>query len=183
MILQCEAHWPVWSRFADSYQPLCFDRSSMAKQYCSHAVNVFCDGSPSRMRRVRRISLGMTTLPRSSILRTIPVAFISPLLLVALISTWPIVCQKSGFIPERIDTLSEQRDTRFCGAWSCTWLRYPPWLPRGSLRRLPCHAHGYAPQNSCGPVREKKWVLTRPQGAGLLVQAKPENDVSSYFGP
>ena len=30
----------------------------------------------SRMRRVRRISFGITTLPRSSILRTIPVAFI-----------------------------------------------------------------------------------------------------------
>ena len=38
-------------------------------------------GSPSRMRMVRRISLGMTTRPRSSILRTMPVAFIyiSPL--------------------------------------------------------------------------------------------------------
>ncbi len=41
-----------------------------------HASNVVCDGSPSRMRRVRRISLGMTTLPRSSILLTMPVAFI-----------------------------------------------------------------------------------------------------------
>ncbi len=33
------------------------------------------DGSPSRIRIVRRISLGMTTLPRSSIRLTIPVAF------------------------------------------------------------------------------------------------------------
>src|SRR5699024_10883405 len=32
-------------------------------------------GSPSRIRSVRRISLGTTTLPRSSILLTIPVAF------------------------------------------------------------------------------------------------------------
>ena len=33
-------------------------------------------GIPSRIFSVRRISLGMTTRPRSSILRTIPVAFI-----------------------------------------------------------------------------------------------------------
>ena len=34
-------------------------------------------GSPSRMRIVRRISFGITTLPKSSILLTISVAFIS----------------------------------------------------------------------------------------------------------
>ena len=39
-------------------------------------VNVIRDGSPSRIRMVRRISFGMTTLPRSSMRRTIPVAFI-----------------------------------------------------------------------------------------------------------
>lgn len=38
----------------------------IAQQNLSIGVNVVCDGSPSRMRRVRRISLGMTTLPRSS---------------------------------------------------------------------------------------------------------------------
>ena len=38
-------------------------------------VNDVSVGSPSRIRIVRRISLGITTLPRSSILRTIPVAF------------------------------------------------------------------------------------------------------------
>ncbi len=45
-------------------------------------VNVVRSGSPSRIRMVRRISFGMTTRPRSSILLTIPVAFIykSPLL-------------------------------------------------------------------------------------------------------
>lgn len=58
-----------------------FDRSNIAKQNLSHRVNVICDGSPSRIRRVRRISFGMTILPRSSTLRTIPVAFmiLSPL--------------------------------------------------------------------------------------------------------
>ena len=41
-------------------------RSSIAKQNLSHRANVICDGSPSRIRRVRRISLGITTRPRSS---------------------------------------------------------------------------------------------------------------------
>lgn len=45
------------------------------KQYPSHHVSVICDGSPSRIRMVRRISFGMTTRPRSSIRLTIPVAF------------------------------------------------------------------------------------------------------------
>lgn len=40
------------------------------------SANVIYDGSPSRIRIVRRISLGITILPKSSILRTIPVAFI-----------------------------------------------------------------------------------------------------------
>ena len=46
------------------------------KKRC-HGANVICDGSPSRIRMVRRISLGMTTRPKSSMRRTIPVAFIS----------------------------------------------------------------------------------------------------------
>ena len=56
--------------------PHLLDRSSMAKQNLSHRANVICDGSPSRIRMVRRISLGITTRPRSSMRRTIPVAFI-----------------------------------------------------------------------------------------------------------
>lgn len=58
-------------------------KSPIAKQNLSHHANVICNGSPSRIRIVRRISLGITTLPRSSILLTIPVAFIilTPLLL------------------------------------------------------------------------------------------------------
>ena len=46
--------------------PHLFDRSSIAKQNLSHRANVICDGSPSRIRRVRRISFGMTIRPRSS---------------------------------------------------------------------------------------------------------------------
>ena len=38
---------------------------------------IYAEGSPSRIRMVRRISFGMTTRPRSSIFLTIPVAFIS----------------------------------------------------------------------------------------------------------
>ena len=58
-------------------RPHHFDRSSMAKQNFSHGGNVVCNGSPSRILSVRRISLGITTRPRSSMRRTIPVAFIN----------------------------------------------------------------------------------------------------------
>ena len=59
------------------FQPILLAKSNIAKQYFCHFFNVICDGSPSRIRRVRLISFGMTTRPRSSILLTIPVAFIS----------------------------------------------------------------------------------------------------------
>ena len=66
-----------------NYQPCRLAKSNILKQYFSHCVNDVSDGSPSRMRRVRRISLGMTIRPRSSTRLTIPVAFISfPLLAV-----------------------------------------------------------------------------------------------------
>ena len=58
-------------------QPILLAKSNSEKQNFCQFFNVVSDGSPSRIRRVRRISLGMTTLPRSSILLTIPVAFIS----------------------------------------------------------------------------------------------------------
>ena len=60
-----------------SFHPLRLDRSNIAKQKLCHGSNVICDGSPSRIRRVRRISFGITILPRSSTRRTIPVAFIN----------------------------------------------------------------------------------------------------------
>ena len=54
-------------------------------------------GSPRRMRWVRRISLGITTLPSSSMRRTIPVAFIySVLLLVSFVCS---ICQRRQIIP------------------------------------------------------------------------------------
>ena len=47
----------------------------------SNGVNVVCEGSPSRLGQVRRVCLGITIRPRSSIRRTIPVAFIYTFLL------------------------------------------------------------------------------------------------------
>lgn len=49
-----------------NYHPPRFARSSIPAQNCSHGDNDISDGSPSRMRIVLRISLGMTTRPRSS---------------------------------------------------------------------------------------------------------------------
>ena len=48
----------------------------IAQQNLSKGVNVVSRGSPSLIRIVLRISLGITTRPKSTILRTIPVAFI-----------------------------------------------------------------------------------------------------------
>ena len=70
----------------------------MAHKYRPVCVNVFSSGSPSRMRRVRRISFGMTILPRSSTRRTIPVAFIVFLSLCCISSG--IVCRKWGIMRE-----------------------------------------------------------------------------------
>lgn len=58
------------------FHPCLLAKSPIAKQNCSHRANVINNGSPSRIRMVRRISLGMTTRPKSSMRRTIPVAFI-----------------------------------------------------------------------------------------------------------
>ena len=51
-------------------------KSTMPRMKKSKDVNVVYEGSPSRMRSVLLNSLGMTILPGSSILRTIPVGFI-----------------------------------------------------------------------------------------------------------
>ena len=51
-------------------------KSQIAIQNLSKSVNVVCEGSPSLILIVRRISFGITTRPKSSILLTIPVAFI-----------------------------------------------------------------------------------------------------------
>ena len=58
------------------FSPILLDKSIRAYKNRATGVNVVSVGSPSRIRIVRRISFGITTRPRSSILRTIPVAFI-----------------------------------------------------------------------------------------------------------
>ena len=49
-----------------NYQPLRLAKANIPKQNFSLGVNDICDGSPSRIRMVRRISFGITTRPRSS---------------------------------------------------------------------------------------------------------------------
>ena len=56
--------------------PYVFVQSSTRRPDKVLTVNVVNGGSPSRIRMVLRISLGMTTRPKSSMRRTIPVAFI-----------------------------------------------------------------------------------------------------------
>ena len=75
-----------------------FDRSSMAKQNLSHRANVICDGSPSRIRRVRRISFGMTIRPRSSMRLTMPVAFIYCSSTLCVRNHIAIVCKQWGIM-------------------------------------------------------------------------------------
>ena len=65
------------------YEKVLLSRLPTAQANRSLSVNDVNSGSPSRIRRVLRISLGMTIRPRSSTRLTIPVAFISfPLLAV-----------------------------------------------------------------------------------------------------
>jgi len=71
-------------------------RLCIAQRNPSIGVNVVSKGSPSRMRMVRRISLGITTRPRLSMRRTIPVAFIYESLLV--LSCLVIVCKERRII-------------------------------------------------------------------------------------
>ena len=79
----CHSNWPFpnshgfpkYIRHYVQFYPILFDKSIIPKQNRFHRSNIVCDGSPSRMRMVRRISLGITTRPRSSMRRTIPVAF------------------------------------------------------------------------------------------------------------
>ena len=80
--LSCPSHpTPSEPCFPAPSHPARFPRSSMAAQNRSHGFHVVSNRSPSRIRSVRLISLGMTTRPSSSILRTIPVARNVPILL------------------------------------------------------------------------------------------------------
>ena len=78
------------------------DKANIASQNFIRFDDV-CNGSPSRILIVLLISLGITTLPRSSILLTIPVAFIYNIPFNAIITEAfrffsNIICRKHGFI-------------------------------------------------------------------------------------
>lgn len=75
-ILMVRDFWEGFFCHFSQFNPILFDKSSIAKINRLSTVNDVSVGSPSRMRMVLLISLGMTTLPRSSIRLTIPVAFI-----------------------------------------------------------------------------------------------------------
>ena len=92
-------------------QRFLFDRSSIAKLKISHRVNDVNNGSPSRMRSVLRISLGITILPRSSTRRTIPVAFISFLSLCPVSNG--IVCRNWRIMRFKSFDSSTQSQSRF----------------------------------------------------------------------
>ena len=79
------------------YVPIRCSSIFVAHKYLSSTLNVFSSGSPSRMRKVRRISFGMTILPRSSTRLTIPVAFIY-LLSLWLSNNSASICKTRGFI-------------------------------------------------------------------------------------
>ena len=70
-------------------------------QNLSIGVNVVYEGSPSRILKVLLISFGMTILPKSSTLRTIPVAFIY--LLSSLFTNYDAsICKPERIIPGMI---------------------------------------------------------------------------------
>ena len=110
-----------------NYHPLRLAKSNMLKQYFSHCVNDVSDGSPSRIRRVLRISFGMTILPKSSTRRTMPVAFISfPLLVV---NSSGSVCRFWGIMREPVSKVKRQGLSRLH--------HFNPRSPWGERRHIP----------------------------------------------
>ena len=77
--INCNAFQLINSRKNQSNSALLLYLSTIlciAQQNLSIGVNVVSKGSPSRILKVRRISLGITIRPRSSTRLTMPVAFI-----------------------------------------------------------------------------------------------------------
>ena len=89
-----------------SYEKVLLSRLPTAQANLSFTVNDVNNGSPSRIRRVLRISFGMTILPKSSTRRTMPVAFISfPLLVV---NSSGSVCRFWGIMREPVFKVKRQ---------------------------------------------------------------------------
>ena len=102
-----------------NYHPRLLAKSNIEKQYFSHRVNDVCNGSPSRMRRVLRISLGMTILPKSSTRLTMPVAFIISSPLVRISGFFgSSICRKRGIMYDGVRRASGER-TVF--SWTMQW--------------------------------------------------------------
>jgi len=106
---------PRWAQFSHSFS--CFPNRFMYQMARSFTVNVVSSGSPSRIRMVLRISLGMTTRPKSSMRRTIPVAFMS-------FKTFPFRVRFT------LEILSAPRE----------WLCWKIWSGRGCIWRAYCLA-------------------------------------------
>ena len=101
------------------FHPFRLAKSSIATQNRSHHVNDVCNGSPSRMRRVLRISLGMTILPKSSTRLTMPVAFIISSPLVRISGFFgSSICRKRGIMYDGVRRASGER-TVF--SWTMQW--------------------------------------------------------------
>ena len=111
---------PLISVTMYNYHPRRLAKSNIEKQYFSHRVNDVCNGSPSRIRRVLRISFGMTILPRSSTRRTMPVAFIffSPLKRKALFTPVEVFAGK-GELCMRGGKREESLPAVFCSLGEC----------------------------------------------------------------
>ena len=76
VVSNTEEHTVNFNRGTEDISSFTIVQSSKARLDKVFRANVISNGSPSRMRMVRRISFGITTRPRSSIRLTIPVAFI-----------------------------------------------------------------------------------------------------------
>ena len=132
-----------------NYHPLRLAKSNMLKQYFSHCVNDVSDGSPSRIRRVLRISFGMTILPKSSTRRTMPVAFISfPLLVV---NSSGSVCRFWGIMREPVSKVKRQGLSRLH--------HFNPRSPWGERHQVCFYLHARIPYfNPRSPWGERQWV-------------------------
>ena len=159
-----------------NYHPWRLAKSNILKQYFSHVVNDVSDGSPSRIRRVLRISFGMTILPKSSTRRTMPVAFISfPLLVV---NSSGSVCRFWGIMREPVFKVKRQGIPRL--------RHFNPRSPRGERLHAPLNqpgdfvfqstlpAKGATSRNVAGNVARIRFQSTLPRG---------ERPVENLFRP
>ena len=148
-----------------NYHPWRLAKSNILKQYFSHVVNDVSDGSPSRIRRVLRISFGMTILPKSSTRRTMPVAFISfPLLVV---NSSGSVCRFWGIMREPVFKVKWQGIPRL--------RHFNPRSPRGERPTVTPMAARSSRFQSTLPARGATEISDDPEGlSGISIHAPRE---------